>query len=315
MKFAHQDLAAGAGLLVVAASLAVAQVRYDDPVVFQRAHLDKATGERTLDAKLWVMEADGSGLRQLTFDATYDDHPSFYADQEHVLFAVGERRANDGRSATVGDRNANAHLVRLNIYSGRRETIAAIEGCALHHPSLSPIDDLLAYQRDCGPRRAQWMGLGPDAYEVPLRATNGVRTPTSLIAMHEKNTDVSPREVALVSISGQGAGSVVQFLTDDTVLHRRPAISPDGRRVAWQTNVEGQGDEIYLAHIDGSEARNLTQAAGNDGHPWLSRDGSFIVFESDRTGSWEIWRLELATGAQRQLTFGGPQYASTRPRM
>ena len=79
---------AGAGLLVVTVTLGLgAQERYADPVVFQRAHLEEATGKEVLRSKLWVMEADGSGLRQLTVGTTYDDHPSFYADQEHVLFA------------------------------------------------------------------------------------------------------------------------------------------------------------------------------------------------------------------------------------
>ena len=311
MKFEPRDIyvqMAGASLLMVATTLGLgAQEQDTNPVVFQRAHLDETTGEAVLSAKLWVMEADGSALRQLTFGTTYDDHPSFYADQEHVLFA--EFPAN------VLDRNANARLIKLNIYTGHRETVAEIDGCALHHATLSPIDDLLAYHRDCGERRSQWVGLGHGAYEVSLLATNGVRTRTGIIAVHEKNQGISPREVSIVSVTGHGAGSSVRLLTDDTALHRRPSISTDARWVAWQTNREGQGDEIYLAHSDGSEARNLTKTPGNDGHPWFSRDGSWIVFESDRTGYWEIWRLDLATGAQRQLTSGGSRYASTRPRM
>ncbi len=299
---------ADAGLLVVTVTLGLgAQERYADPVVFQRAHLEEATGKEVLRSKLWVMEADGSGLRQLTVGTTYDDHPSFYADQEHVLFA-------EFPTNTLNP-SGTARLIKLNIYSGHRETVAAVHGCALHHATLSPIDDLLAYQRDCGARRSQWVGFGPEAYEVSLLATNGVRTRTSIIAMHEKNQGLSPREVALVSVTGHGAGSVVRALTDDAALHRRPAVSPDEQWLAWQTNTEGRGDEIYLAHIDGSEVRNLTKTPGNDGHPWFSRDGSWIVFESDRTGSWEIWRLELASGAQRQLTTGGSRYSSTRARM
>ena len=316
----HKQIA-GTGLLLVTTLSLGAQERYANPVVFQRAHLEEAYADAkklpveelqqwglTIDSsKLWVMEADGSGLRQLTFGATYDDHPSFYTDQEHVLFS--EFPAN------IFDPSGTARLIKLNIYTGHRETLAAVDGCALHHATLSPIDDLLAYQRDCGQRRSQWVGFGPEAYEVSLLATNGVRTRTSIIAMHEKNQGLSPREVALVSVTGHGTGSVVRVLTDDATLHRRPAISPDERWLAWQTNTDGRGDELYLAHIDGSEARNLTKTPGNDGHPWFSRDGSWIVFESDRTGSWEIWRLELATGAQRQLTTGGSRYSSTRPRM
>ena len=306
-RTSRKKIACACLLLIITTLGLGAQERYANPVVFQRAHLEETTGEEVLRAKLWVIEADGSGLRQLTFGATYDDHPSFYADQEHVLFA--EFPGN------IYNPNGTARLIKLNIYSGHRETVAAVDGCALHHATLSPIDDLLAYQHDCGERRSQWAGFGREAYEVSLLATNGVRTRTGIIAMHEKNQGLSPREVAIVSVTGYGAGSVVRLLTDDAALHRRPAISPDGRWLAWQTNTEGRGDEIYLAHSDGSEARNLTKTPGNDGHPWFSRDGSWIVFESDRTGSFEIWRLELATGTQRQLTTGGSRYASTRPRM
>ena len=104
-------------------------------------------------------------------------------------------------------------------------------------------------------------------------------------------------------------------LTDDEHLHRRPAISPDGKLLAWQTDMNGRNDEIYLANIDGSNARNLTNAAGDDGHPWFARDGRTIVFESNRTGTWEIWKMDLASGKFTELTHGGTRYESTRPRM
>jgi len=78
---------------------------------------------------------------------------------------------------------------------------------------------------------------------------------------------------------------------------------------------DGGEDEIFLADIDGKNARNLTKTEGNDGHPWFSRDGKTIVFESDRTGMWEIWKIDLETGKQTQLTDGKGRYHSTRARM
>ena len=84
--------------------------------------------------------------------------------------------------------------------------------------------------------------------------------------------------------------------------------------MAWQTNVEGGEDEVYLARVDGSEARNLTNAEGLDGHPWFSRDGKWIVFESDRTGTMEIWKINLETLEQHQLTFSGKAYSCRTPR-
>jgi len=295
-------------------------VRYRNPIVFNRTHLDES-GKVTLGSKLWVMEEDGSGLRQLTDGTTYDDHPSFYADQRHVLYSEFPVNALD--------RKAGARLVKLDIYTGQRETVLAVDGCALHHATISPIsDDLIVYHRDCGSRLSQWHGLGGESYELNTVAINGVAVAKeSVIFMHEKNRGVAPRQVALARIWGHGAGSKIVFLTDDKALNRRPAISPDGKWLAWQTNAAGAGDEIFLAEIDGAKPRNLTNAAGNDGHPWFSRDGKWIVFESDRTAkgykghgceenrACEIWKLNIATGKVTQLTSGAGKYASTRPRM
>ena len=90
------------------------EVRYQNPIVFARTHLD-AAGPVTRRSKLWVMEDDGSGLRQITFGATYDDHPSFYADQRHVLYSEFPNN--------VLDRGDGARLVSLDIYTGEREIV------------------------------------------------------------------------------------------------------------------------------------------------------------------------------------------------
>lgn len=283
--------------------LPAAAQQYRHPIVFGRGD-----AEAKLASKIWIMEEDGSKLRMLTSGASYDDHPSMYADLRHVLYS----EFNAGSL----DRAAGAKLVKLDIYTGQRETVAEAPGCALHHASLSPFRDLLAYHRDCGKKLSQWVGWGPGAYEVSTVATNGVAVPDGIIFMHEKNRGTpGGRDVALARMWGHGKGAKMVLLTDDTHLHRRPAISPDGKLLAWQTNQNGGDDEIYLAGVDGANERNLTRTPGEDGHPWFSRDGKTIVFESNRTGTFEIWKLDLAGGRQTQLTFGGRRYESTRPRM
>src|SRR5687767_2647391 len=113
------------------------QAPYRDPIVFGRGH-----AEEKLASKIWIMEDDGSNLRQLTTGITYDDHPSLYADRRHVLYSEFPVNALD--------RAKGARLIKLNIYTGEREVVAEAAGCALHHASLSPFKDLLAYHRDCG---------------------------------------------------------------------------------------------------------------------------------------------------------------------
>jgi hypothetical protein len=296
------------GLLILFAAICGAEERYRDPILFQRAEVDPATKKVIHNGKLWVMDLDGSKLKQLTFGASYDEHPSLYGDQIHGLYSeFAEGRLNNER---------DGRLMKIDIYTGEKEVADEETGCALHHASISPMDDLIAYHYNCGKRIAQAMDLGKNRYETEVQATNGVRTRDGIIAMHEKNTGLSPREVSLIHIRGRGVEATAAFLAVGKLLHRRPAISPDGKLLAWQTNApDGGEDEIYLANVDGSSARNLTKAKGNDGHPWFSRDGKTIVFESDRSGAWEIWKIDLETGKQTQLTDGKGRYQSTRARM
>ncbi|HEY2471260.1 MAG TPA: winged helix-turn-helix domain-containing protein [Terracidiphilus sp.] len=63
----------------------------------------------------------------------------------------------------------------------------------------------------------------------------------------------------------------------------------------------------HIFEID-AEGRNLHAVVSGDYNNGLanwSRDGKVIYFESDRTGSFQIWRHELATGKETQMTHSG----------
>ena len=63
-------------------------------------------------------------------------------------------------------------------------------------------------------------------------------------------------EIAIIRFDGYGQGTYTA-LTDREHRHRRPAVSPDGQTIAWQTNLTGPTDDIFLADIDGSNQRRL----------------------------------------------------------
>jgi eukaryotic-like serine/threonine-protein kinase len=78
---------------------------------------------------------------------------------------------------------------------------------------------------------------------------------------------------------------------------------PDGR-IAYVSRANGSQD-VWLMNADGSDARALTTPETRaDRYPAVSPDGRFLVFVSTRTGSSNLYRYDLQTGEQKQLTRG-----------
>jgi len=75
------------------------------------------------------------------------------------------------------------------------------------------------------------------------------------------------------------------------------ATSPDGRRTAFTA----LGD-LWLS--ERGALRRLTDDVWVDLDPTFAPDGGSVVFASERSGQFELWRLDLRGGAPSQITFG-----------
>jgi hypothetical protein len=80
--------------------------------------------------------------------------------------------------------------------------------------------------------------------------------------------------------------------------------SPDSKRIAFAAANKG-GLDIRVYDLDHGTLEDVVTGAGNDRSPCWSKDGREIVFSSDRSGSEEIWSVNLATKAFARLTTGG----------
>lgn len=86
-----------------------------------------------------------------------------------------------------------------------------------------------------------------------------------------------------------------------------PQVSPDGSHVAFQVSsldrdANRRRTDIYLVRRDGNGLRRLTRDPEADFSPRWAPDGSAIWFLSTRSGSSQIWRLELDGGDPQQVT-------------
>ena len=71
-----------------------------------------------------------------------------------------------------------------------------------------------------------------------------------------------------------------------------PRWSPDGREIAFDSNLGGRGN-IYVVNSEGGTPRNLTQGNGASIVPCWSKDGAFMYFGSNRSGSFQIWKMKV----------------------
>ena len=65
---------------------------------------------------------------------------------------------------------------------------------------------------------------------------------------------------------------------------------------------KGQGFSIETMNFDGKEIKEITSADTGDAFPSATADGRFIVFQSARSGSDQVWRTDADGSHARQLT-------------
>jgi len=90
-------------------------------------------------------------------------------------------------------------------------------------------------------------------------------------------------------------------VTESGWVHYDPALAPDGRWVAYVSQVTGT-DEVFRVGADGTGNQRLTENAWAwDKHPSISPDGARIVFWSNRDGRKQLFVMDADGGNQAPL--------------
>lgn len=97
-------------------------------------------------------------------------------------------------------------------------------------------------------------------------------------------------------------GTAVTQLTSDPANDVMPALSPDGRTIAFASDRSGTWD-IYLMDSDGGQVVKLTNDDAHNIHPSFSRDGRQLVYSSygSQAGVWELVLIDLNRPTKKRI--------------
>jgi len=98
-------------------------------------------------------------------------------------------------------------------------------------------------------------------------------------------------------------GSEPVRLTHSPRIDTSPAWSPDGLQIAF-TSARTGSPQIWVMDADGANQRSLTKERYCDRPTWSPAPYSEIAYVSRTQTGFDIKVIEVATGVERQLTFG-----------
>ncbi len=122
----------------------------------------------------------------------------------------------------------------------------------------------------------------------------------------------SPSSAPLPKIA---AKTKTQYLTDRpsfpplAAATPQPLPTPAGggilRKIAFTSNrADGRHYQLYMMDADGKNCERLLESDAFDRDPHFSYAGTRLAFSSNQTGTYQIYVLDLATRAVRQITWG-----------
>jgi Tol biopolymer transport system component len=321
-----------AGVVALAGAAHEARAAFPDKVVFV-SERTKGTGVNnpTADPEIFIMNPDGSGLKQLTFNEADDLYPTLSPDGTKVVYeSYGIQSTNPQGDSEIYVMNArdgsnNKNLTNNGVEISGESPVSDID------PTFSPDGTKIAYE-SYGKQATNPEG----DYEVyVMNAYDGSDNRNLTfngIYVHDFDPDFSPSgsQIAYTSVdtttntqdddevyvmdASDGSGKKNLTNNGDGINDSNPQFSPTGTKIAYESNgvqdTNTQGDkEIYLMNAsDGSNNKNLTRngLGVEDAYPDFSPGGKRIAYTSEGVqtsnpqGDWEVYRMDALDGTGKK---------------
>jgi Tol biopolymer transport system component len=116
-------------------------------------------------------------------------------------------------------------------------------------------------------------------------------------------------EVAAVSIARDGAETILPVAPGDFAAGR---MSPDGTRMALVV-ASVENIDVWISDVARGTLSRLTTSPGLDSNPMWTLDGSGVVFASERSGEWALYRQSVDGRGDAEQLLEIPESADLSP--
>ena len=232
---------------------------------------------------LWTVAVDGGTPHPLTDVGEGDATPAWSSDGGHVYFSSDR----GGTSALWRVSRRGGAPERLTTGAGfEGEPSVSLDGSALAYSSATTETRLLIADRSSGAQEQF-----PPLKDMSMPAfVHGAREAVFVTTLWGDRAELG--SIALAD--GRPSGKP-RRLTDEPGDASHPAVSPDGRWIAYYRIVDDERD-VWVMPAKGGGSVRLTDHPGSDIHPAWSPDGTDLAFVSDRSGKWDVWVLPVSDG-------------------
>ncbi len=101
-------------------------------------------------------------------------------------------------------------------------------------------------------------------------------------------------------------------LTNNAAIDTRADWSPDGSKIAFDTDRNGN-NEIYVMNANGTGLTRLTNNSYDDSQAAWSPNGSKIAYMSNSSGTYDVWVMDANGSNKTKLTTSGSGKVSGQP--
>jgi len=215
----------------------------------------------------------------------------------------------DGESIIFGSsQQERSGLFRVPVAGGVPTAIAEASGKAWR-PAASRRGFRLAFQQVQEGRSILRLDLDPPGQKPRgvVMTVSGENCGAQFSADGKKMVFTSDRLGGLdLWVSDRDGQNPMQLTAIGTA--GTPRWSPDGNSVVFDVGLGKDWQQpraLFTVKADGGTPRPLVQDQFSNPAPSWSQDGKWVYFPSDRSGSWQVWKVAAEGGTPVQLTTQG----------